>query len=244
MDYKEQIKLARDWYNDPTTSEKEKVLLFKLFPEVTDSEDDRIRKKMLKFFKSVSEETAFWDKSIELSKEEIIDWLEKIPSDMEMKELLRTEYEKGKFDALEETKQEWSEEDENMIYEICSNIKFAAKNRATLTDSLANKQIEWLKSLRPQNKYAYNPYKAVVESIAEMCKHYDKASHSGLRDFYDNIKVKCKDAKEYDSLYPQNTWKPSDEQMEVLLSEVTGWTKGCPKQIVLESLYNDLKKLK
>lgn len=46
------------------------------------------------------------------------------------------------------------------------------------------------------------------------------------------------------SLRPQNTWKPSKEQMEVLLSEVTGWKKGCPKQIVLESLYNDLKKLK
>lgn len=40
------------------------------------------------------------------------------------------------------------------------------------------------------------------------------------------------------------TWKPSDEQMKVLISEVEGWTKGCPKQKVLESLYNDLKKLK
>ena len=46
------------------------------------------------------------------------------------------------------------------------------------------------------------------------------------------------------SLKQRCTWKPSDEQMEVLLSEVTGWKKGCPKQIVLESLYNDLKKLK
>jgi hypothetical protein len=46
------------------------------------------------------------------------------------------------------------------------------------------------------------------------------------------------------SLRPQSTWKPSDEQMEVLLSEVNGWKKGCSKQKVLESLYNDLKKLK
>lgn len=45
------------------------------------------------------------------------------------------------------------------------------------------------------------------------------------------------------SLKEKYTWKPSDEQMEVLLSEVTAWTKGCPKQIVLESLYNDLKNL-
>jgi hypothetical protein len=45
------------------------------------------------------------------------------------------------------------------------------------------------------------------------------------------------------SLRPQSRWKPSYVQMEVLLSEVTAWTKGCPKQIVLESLYNDLKRL-
>ena len=46
------------------------------------------------------------------------------------------------------------------------------------------------------------------------------------------------------SLKERYTWRPSDEQMGVLLSEVTAWTKGCPKQIVWESLYNDLLKLK
>ena len=43
---------------------------------------------------------------------------------------------------------------------------------------------------------------------------------------------------------PQTTWKPSDEQMKILRNEVEGWTKGCPIQMVLESLYNDLKNLK
>ena len=47
-----------------------------------------------------------------------------------------------------------------------------------------------------------------------------------------------------DRVKPQNTWKPSNEQMEVLLSEVTALEKGCHKQIVLGTLYNDLKKLK
>ena len=45
------------------------------------------------------------------------------------------------------------------------------------------------------------------------------------------------------SLRPQSQWKPSDEQLTALLSEVNAWTKGCPKQIIFESLYNDLKKL-
>lgn len=43
---------------------------------------------------------------------------------------------------------------------------------------------------------------------------------------------------------PQNTWKPSDMQMDVLLGEANAWTKGCLKQEILESLYNDLKKLR
>jgi len=130
----------------------------------------------------------------------------------------------------------WSEDDENMLNLTLGLLSYHRQCR------------NWLKSLKervlPQNIACYNPYKEVVESIAEMCKHYDKASHSGLRDFYDNVKVKCKDAKEYESLYPQSTFKPSDEQMKVLLSEVTAWSKGCHKQIVLESLYQDLKKLR
>lgn len=41
----------------------------------------------------------------------------------------------------------------------------------------------------------YNPYKATIESIADMVERY--ANNGDLKDFYDNIKVKCKDAIEY-----------------------------------------------
>lgn len=100
----------------------------------------------------------------------------------------------------------WSKEDENvisLILSICNDFleSFEISSASTKVVKEDVDKIEnWLKSIRPQNKCAYNPYKAVVESIAEMCKHYDKASHSGLRDFYDNVKVKCKDAKEYNSI--------------------------------------------
>lgn len=56
--------------------------------------------------------------------------------------------------------------------------------------------------------------------------------------------ILLKDVDWLKSLRPQLQWKPSDEQMKALLSEVEAWTKGCPKQVILESLYNDLKKLK
>lgn len=45
------------------------------------------------------------------------------------------------------------------------------------------------------------------------------------------------------SIRSNNKWKPTKAQMDVLLGEVIVWKKGCPKQIVFESLYNDLKKL-
>ena len=89
----------------------------------------------------------------------------------------------------------------------------------------------------------YNPYKAVVESIAEMCVHYDKADHSSLEDFYDNVRVKCKDAKEYESLFPQEQWKPSDEQTETLELIINSYSLDAYHLGIVQHLYNDLKKL-
>lgn len=66
----------------------------------------------------------------------------------------------------------------------------------------------------------YNPYKVVVESIAEMCEKY-AAWDSNLQDFYDNVKVKCKDAKEYDEVMsakvvsqPKQEWNEEEEKAE------------------------------
>lgn len=36
MDYKEKLEFARDWYNDQSTTKKEKVLLENLFPELAE----------------------------------------------------------------------------------------------------------------------------------------------------------------------------------------------------------------
>lgn len=103
-----------------------------------------------------------------------------------------------------------------------------------------DKAANQLKSLRPQN--TYNPYKAVVESIAAMVEKYAPFD-SNLQDFYDNVKVKCKDAKEYDKMFPQAQWKPSELQIEALESA----TANCAYseyQDCLRELIGQLKKLK
>lgn len=70
------------------------------------------------------------------------------PTDEEMKELLRTEYEKGRADTIAETKLSWSEEDEKILNNLIDYIK--------VDDALqySEKQVvDWLKSLRPQNRW-------------------------------------------------------------------------------------------
>lgn len=75
----------------------------------------------------------------------------------------------------------------------------------------------WISWLEKQIEQAdYNPYKATIESIAAMVERY--ADNGDLKDFYDNIKVKCKDAMEYDkSLFG----KQGKEDGKVIVPTVT-----------------------
>jgi len=59
MDYKKEYEnafaIAKDWYNDPKTTEKEKRLLEAQYPELKENEDERIRKELLDFCKNRAE---------------------------------------------------------------------------------------------------------------------------------------------------------------------------------------------
>lgn len=218
-------------------------------------ESDSVEKAMCKAGYEWSEETHQLKK---IEQEQTIDYPENLPKDNWelvhefVEKFGRIPKDEDELNALVEyilkrQKSAWSEEDEKMLNEIVGII--TGYNAYTGTISVAYdkhiRQIDWLKLIKdriqPQNCIYYNPYKEVVESIAEMCKHYDKASHSGLRDFYDNVNVKCKDAKEYDSLFPQNTWKPSDEQIQAL--DNARHSNSFDVRI-LDTLFHDLKKLR
>lgn len=146
-----------------------------------------------------------------------------------------------------EQKPTWIEEDESNLQGIIDEIQ-ANKNHAPAYDlATYNRFLSWLKSLKDrvqlQNIEYYNPYKEVVESIAKMCQHYDNMDVGSLQDFYDNVKVKCKDAKEYDSLFPQSTWKPTEQQMKVL-NEVINFAADHGTMRWNDYIYNVLKGLR
>ena len=91
----------------------------------------------------------------------------------------------------------------------------------------------------------YNPYKATIESISAMVEKY--ANNGDLRDFYDNIKVKCKDAMEYDNTWLEKQGVESPSGMKTI-GESLGFTTQdeCDKyhQIVSDSIVSDSDEVK
>lgn len=50
----------------------------------------------------------------------------------------------------------------------------------------------------------YDPYKVTVESILAMFGNYDPNT-TDKQDFIDNIRVKCREAQEYDRMFNSET---------------------------------------
>ena len=133
---------------------------------------------------------------------------------------------------LVEQNPSWSEEDdiyiENIILAVEKQYPIAAKNI-----------VSWLKSLKdrvqPQPKQEWS-------EDDERCLVYAIDACETASDDYDNSQSYIDAIKWLKSLRPQNTWKPSDEQMDAL-HYVTNFDYGGYKA-TLVSLYEQLKKLK
>lgn len=161
----------------PATKEQRDTLFLKMKEAGYEwSEETHELKKISQRMVSAEAKEALYDK----------------PTDEEMKELLRTEYEKGRADTIAEMKSSWSEEDERAI----GIIKIALKHPYDMEGKWDRKFVlDWLKSLRPQN-----------------------------------------------------TWKPSEEQMNTLNLIISDYYHACTKEcdkkaIVLKSILEQLKQL-
>ena len=188
--YDEAIERARKLYERGTITES----LGHVFPELKESDDERVRKEIISYLKrrvemssSIPAAIGYWIAWLEKQGEQKPEWttvdeqnlnvvLSHIPNECLrrwLKEAIHVRYNKPT---------EWSEEDEDYFDAIIVKLE-VTQDDAGLTDN----QMNFLKSLRPQNK-----------------------------------------------------WKPSDEQMEAL----KGVQEGVFRLGILESLYQDLKKLK
>ena len=89
----------------------------------------------------------------------------------------------------------------------------------------------------------YNPYKATVEGIIAMFDNYDPNT-TDKHDFIDNIRVKCRDAKEYDKLHPS---EEADKIQKIkgllaLMIESHGCL-GRPEQHIYKNVFSMVEKV-
>lgn len=120
---------------------------------------------------------------------------------MERKDIERF---KSQFQPILEQGRRWFGKEiyDNHIIDILEYFGFS-------TEDEMSKCLAWLE--KQGEKSNYNPYKVTVESIAAMVEKYAKGD---LKDFYDNIKVKCKDAMEYEKTWFEKQGEQKSDKIE------------------------------
>ena len=89
-------------------------------------------------------------------------------------------------------------EDERMRKELLDYL-----HTRQVVEGLTDTKVKmyWIAWLEKQGEKS-SPYKAAIESIATMVEKCDYFNID-LQDFFNNVKVKCKDAMEYDKTFNQ-----------------------------------------
>ena len=222
MTQEEKLEEAKRLYK--TANADQKYVLERLFPELKESEDEKIRKELLDFCKNRAEYYPNDPKYKNISA--WIAWLEK----------------KG-----EQKLTEWSEIDKANLEDSIYFVKeFRRSNLCDNESRLQNSRtcIEWLASLKdrvlPQpkqgwseedKKYLNNLYRIIYSYRENTSNETDKSRADGCERWLN-------------SLRPQNTWKPSDSQIECLSDAIKRYNSQGYTAPVLKELLEQLKKLR
>ena len=219
----------------------------KIVLEPKESDDDRIRKDLVNFIRGAL--------LCEFNRTEYLDWIEKHKEQKSVdyaEELKKCKdnslYFFDKYVKIKLKPEDWSDEDEAAYCDLIWCIEQARKSAKDENDMgniwFAEKWIKnRLKSIRPQQKYEWNEAdeKALIQLIENgvteaICK---PGSKFHFEDEY------AKELIEYIRAFnPAPHWRPSKLQMKALLSKLPVVKGGGDKiQDILESLYNELKKL-
>lgn len=197
------------------------------FPELRESEDERIRKKLIGIFTNQSLCDVY-----NLKSEDVLAYLNK------QKEHVPENEESG---TRKEQKPTWSEEDEkhiNNILDIIDYWKATARFVSYQDGTAVDRDINWLKSLRPQPKQEWSEEdKKMLDDIIVFISGY--ADKRVVAEWVNFLK----------SLRP--SWKPTQEQMRELKyfldyhrPQRNAGTTAWKEYDSVESLYNNLLELK
>lgn len=189
--YDEAIEIAKRINNEQQAQPFN--IMTRVFPELAESEDDRIRKEMLQIAKE--SEDSFYMAMTPNKREKLIAWLEKqgeqnpVISEDALREGIAhfgiTQYQidnwlKKYVDVEKQVEQKptgWSEEDEELMKWSINNLT-ELKNRFGEEYGKVDDCINWLKSLK--ERYTWKPSEEQIEVLESIRKilHADKDIYS------------------------------------------------------------------
>lgn len=191
MDYKEKYEKALEWMKSiyPTMQGSDKEDAEHYFPELTESEDERIRKILIHIVKGACNKYGIKYIGDEITEEKLLSYLEKRkePRDyhdlykgISQSEWFKQNYE-GKSLGEEENPKEWSEEDEKQIRQIERIVKDAG-----CTQKLQEQIHNWFKSLRPQSRW--KPSEEQMEAFKSYIEDFQARAEAAVGG-WDNFDV-------------------------------------------------------
>jgi hypothetical protein len=212
--YDEALTKARNIVNSINVGLIGKDSFEAVFPELRESEDERIRKWLIK---DMGRRLSCWT-STEVTKEQVLAWLEK----------------QG------EQKPAWSEEDGKNLEKAIWYIEKGGKLIFEKNDKL----VSWLKSLkdRVQPQQESDERNKLLGKLEEWLDEYvsdlaDVDTATLISSFTNYL-----DGKLPKSIRPKKQWRPSDEQLKSLQEVIdTGYFTSYPN--ALETLYEQIKQL-
>ena len=202
--YDEAIKRAESIYNETAIpSATIKGICIYIFPELKESEDERVRNKLIEFFKGYSPDEEWWGN---ITQEDILAWFEKQGEQKTVDEIAK-EVCKNKESAVTflkstgiinengeladeykieqgEQNSAWSEEDEDYYDAIISKLE-VTQDDALLTDN----QMKFLKSLK--DRYTWKPSNEQMEGIEctiKTLRYQLNAGDNRLDSLYNDLK--------------------------------------------------------
>ena len=222
--YDEALERAKQVLSNNCT-EVEKLCLECIFPELTESEDERNWKSVERAIRGFITNPTDAD--------ELLAWLEK-----------QKDSKVVKFDHFREQKPaEWSEEDEAIRSWCISDIERAKYCKSQTKPELCDIEINWLKNLperfnpQPKQEWREEDRDAINGAIRILL---DDNNPNFV--FPEHSKLSVGEiVKRLKSLCP--SWKPNNEQMKALHAASSVSSLGEYVQTHLWSLYNDLQKL-
>ena len=241
MDREELLRSARNLYENPGTNEALKVVLEETYPELKESDDERIRKAIEGTIRVYGKTQGEWLCGYDM--DTLVVHLREafgaLKMQKEQKPALRItkgfyEPDGPQFDIVEQQPAEWSEEDERNLSTIVGLINVHYRDYDIVRDEYpinAHNLIDWLNSL--PERFSLRPKQEWSEEDEEML---DAMVDIVANSLYEPLCPRDKMLCWLKSLRPQPHWKPSEKEIEALswaINYLTDIEQGCASTLAL-----------